>query len=136
MERDEHYILDICDEVLGDKALRQHKLPFLLGDANSRDKRRHLPVDAYYPEQNLVVEYRELQHSEPVAIMDRRITLSGVSRAEQRKKYDQRRRDVLAAYGIRLVELDYSMFAHDKRKRLTRADKNRDTTTIKRALGL
>lgn len=134
MDRDEHYILDLCDEVLGELSQRQHKLPFLLGDMNAKGMRRHLPVDAYYPNCNLVVEYRELQHSEPVSIMDRRTTLSGVSRGEQRRKYDQRRRDVLAAYQIRLVELDYSMFVHDGRKRLTR-DRVTDARIIRHALG-
>lgn len=125
MDRDEDYIIALCDELIREPALRQHKFAFLLGDANSKDNRRHLPVDAYYPQRNLVVEYRELQHSQAVAIMDRRITLSGVNRAEQRRKYDQRRRDVLAAYGITLVELDYSMFEHGNRKRLKRTEDDR-----------
>lgn len=125
MDKDEHYIIALCDELLAETALRQHKFTFLLGDENTKFSRRQLPVDAYYKDHNLVVEYRERQHSEPVAIMDRRITLSGVNRAEQRRKYDQRRRDVLAAYGFQLVELDYSMFEHDNRKRLKRTGKDR-----------
>lgn len=125
MDRDEDYIIALCDEVIGETALRQHKFAFLLGDENSKDNRRHLPVDAYYPKRKLVVEYRELQHSSPVAIMDKRITLSGVNRGEQRRKYDQRRRDVLAAYGIELVELDYSMFEVNNRNRLERTDEDR-----------
>ena len=133
MDRDEDYIIALCDEVLGETALRQHKLPFLLGDANSTGARRHLPVDAYYPQRNLVIEYRELQHSQPVAIMDKRVTLSGVNRAEQRRKYDQRRRDVLAAYEIKLIELDYSLFAHDRKKRLVR-ELEADTQVVRERL--
>lgn len=52
--------------------------------------------------------------------MDRRQTVSGCSRGEQRRLYDERRRIVLPQHGIGLVELDYAMFAHDSRKRLLR----------------
>src|SRR5262249_22602881 len=56
-----------------------------------------------------------------VSIMDRRwCAVSGCSRAEQRRRYDQRRRKVLPLNGIRLLELGYTMFAHDRRKRLLR----------------
>lgn len=106
MPKDETYIIDLCDDVLAATAMRQAKFPFLLGDENSKLKRRHLPVDAYYREHNLVIEYREVQHSAPVALWDKKPTLSGINRAEQRRRYDERRRLVLKAYGIRLVELD------------------------------
>src|SRR5688500_16258444 len=76
--RDETYILDLCDELLGMKSVRQHTFEFLRGDGG-----RKLPVDGYYPSINLVVEYRERQHFESVALFDKRKTVSGVSRAEQ-----------------------------------------------------
>lgn len=120
MDRDEDYIVALCDELLGLTAERQCKFAFLLGDIGQRGGRAHLPVDAFYDELNLAIEYRELQHTEAVAVMDYRHTISGVSRAEQRRKYDQRRRAVLPAYDIRLIELDYSMFEHDTKKRLKR----------------
>lgn len=41
--RDEVYVIDLCDEVLGMKSSRQHRFPFLLGDSGNA-----LPVDAYY----------------------------------------------------------------------------------------
>lgn len=112
---DESYILDICDEVLKQKSLRQHRFDFLRGDAGTK-----LPVDAYYPELNLVIEYKEKQHTEAVAFFDRRQTASGVGRGEQRKIYDQRRREILPQYGIRLIELDYSIFQHLRNKKLQR----------------
>lgn len=46
---DEKYIIDLCDEVLGEQAKRQHTFDFLRGDPNSAGKRRKLPVDAFYP---------------------------------------------------------------------------------------
>ena len=112
---DEKYVIDLCDRVLGRSAIRGHRFPFLVGDSG-----RKLPVDAYYPDLNLVVEYRERQHSEPIPLFDRKSTISGIPRALQRARYDQRRREVLPTYGIRLVELDYSHFPHNSRKRLRR----------------
>jgi len=120
MPKDEAYVLELCDIILGVIGIRQHRFDFLRGDPGKRGICRRLPVDAYYPDHGLVVEYRERQHTEPVAIMDRRQTISGCSRGEQRRRYDERRRIVLREHGIRLVELDYSMFSHDKRKRLLR----------------
>jgi len=38
---DEEYILDLCDEVIGRRSLRQHRFFFLRGDSG-----RKLPVDA------------------------------------------------------------------------------------------
>lgn len=50
----------------------------MLGDPDAQGKRTRLPVDAYYETLNLVVEYRERQHTESVPIMDRRSTISSV----------------------------------------------------------
>src|SRR5688572_15643778 len=41
--KDEHYVLDICDKVLGQTSLRQHKFDFLLGDPNSKGHSTKLP---------------------------------------------------------------------------------------------
>ncbi|GEM_PF-991298 len=118
---DETYIIDLCDEVLHAKASRQHRFPFLLGDGANPVS---LPVDAYYEELNLVIEYYELQHMESVNFFDKpeKMTVSGVSRGEQRKIYDQRRRDVLPQHGISLVIFNYSDFNFEasKNKRLIR----------------
>jgi hypothetical protein len=52
--------------------------------------------------------------------MNRRQTISGCSRGEQRRRYDERRREVLTKNAVILVELDYAMFSHNSRKRLRR----------------
>ncbi len=75
-DSDEFYVIDLCDEVLGLKASRQHTFDFLRGDGTPG---RRLLVDAYYPELNLVVEYRERQHSESVAFFDKKNAVSGVN---------------------------------------------------------
>lgn len=131
--RDEHYIIGLCDAVLGISASRQHKFDFLKGDRGKRGTYRRLPVDAYYASLSLVIEYRELQHTEAVPIMDRRITISGCSRGEQRRRYDERRRTTLPVHNIALVELCYSQFAHDRKKKLRR-DPVSDAQTIRTAL--
>lgn len=124
--KDEAYILDLCDEILGQICSRQHRFPFLIGDSS-----RSLPVDGYYADLDLVIEYRERQHTESVPFFDKKQTASGVSRGEQRRIYDQRRRDVLPQHGIRLVELNVSEFTHDSRKRLTR-DRDNDSSRIRK----
>jgi hypothetical protein len=113
--RDEDYVIDLCDKVLGKVAVRQHRFEWLKGDSGTR-----LPVDAYYPELNLVVEYMERQHTEAVPHFDKRMTVSGVSRGVQRKLYDQRRQELIPKHGINLVTISYSDFEHDSSKRLRR----------------
>ena len=122
------YVIDLCDEILGQKASRQHKFDFLRGDSG-----RRLPVDAYYENLNLVIEYRERQHSEPVFHFDKphKMTVSGVHRGEQRKIYDQRRRDLIPENGIKLIEIDYTQFEYDGRKRIVR-DRERDIEVVSR----
>lgn len=106
---DEYYVIGLCNEALGLKGEQQYKFPFLLGDSG-----RALPVDAYYPELNLVVEYYERQHTEEVKFFNRRMTVSGVSRGEQRKIYDERRRTELPKHGIKLVVISFTDFGTSK----------------------
>lgn len=130
---DEYYILNLCDELLHEKASRQHTFPFLLGDFH-KDKisRTKLPLDAYYKNLNLVIEYREKQHTEDVAHFDKPKvkTVSGVSRAEQRKIYDQRRKNVLLRKDINLIEINYYAFKYDSKMNIVR-DKEKDTEILK-----
>jgi hypothetical protein len=132
---DESYVIDLCDGALGLKASRQHRFDFLLGDPSPNGKSVKLPVDAYYESVSLVVEYRELQHSESVSFFDKadKVTVSGVHRGEQRRIYDERRRAVLPQNGISLVEISYSDFQFDSKKRIIR-DREKDLIVIKRKL--
>lgn len=128
--KDEHYILNLCDEVLSCGSSRQQRFDFLRGETSpKRKKGTKLPVDAYYETYNLVIEYHERQHSEHVKVFDNKMTCSGVTRGEQRKIYDQRRRDLLPQNGITLIEFSYSDFKHKKNKRLQRIE-NEDRTVI------
>jgi hypothetical protein len=71
-----------------------------------------------------VIEYNERQHTEGVNFFDKpdKMTVSGVSRGEQRKIYDQRRKDVLPEHGIELIVLSYFDFNYNNQKRLIRSE--------------
>ena len=124
-DRDEDYVIDLCDEVLGEEASRQHRFDFLRGDAGTK-----LPVDAYYASKKLVVEYNEKQHTESVKLFDNKPTVSGVSRGEQRRIYDERRKEILPKNEIKLIVISYDDFKHDGKKRIKR-DKERDIEVVK-----
>lgn len=132
---DEAYVIDLCDRVLGEEALRQHRFDWLLGDPGASGRRVRLPVDAYWPGRLLVVEYRELQHDVPVPHFDKpdRLTVSGVHRGEQRALYDARRDTAIPAHGLRLVVIRPADLAADRRGRLRR-DQEADLPVIRRLL--
>lgn len=130
--RDEHYVLDLCDVILGLKAVRQHCFPFLTGDPDWRGCRKPLPVDGFYPALGLVVEYHERQHRERVSFFDDKPTVSGVPRGDQRRRYDERRADLLPRHGYSLVVLNVDEFAHDRAKRLLRTPQ--DQAVVSRRL--
>ncbi len=83
---DEWYVIDLCDEIIGKQGNRGHRFDWLLGDVGKQGGRAKLPVDIYYHHLGLVIEYRERQHYEAVPHFDRRSTVSGMNRAEQRRK--------------------------------------------------
>jgi hypothetical protein len=135
IQSDESYVLDLCDDILDLKCERQARFNFLLGDAGKRGRRVRLPVDGYYREHQLVIEYLEVQHFEPVRHFDKpdRKTVSGVSRGEQRKIYDNRRREVLYAMGITQVDIAHTSLTVGRSGKLSR-DRARDKDFIRRAL--
>ena len=134
-DSDESYVIDLCDEVLGERARRQHRFDWLLGDPGSAGARATLPVDAYYPDHRLVAEYRERQHDEPVAHFDKPdvLTVSGVHRGEQRHIYDRRRDELIPSHGLRLVVIRCGDLASNKQGRLTR-DRTGDLAALRAML--
>jgi hypothetical protein len=128
-ESDEKYVLDIVAEILGEKYEWQKRFDTLLGDPGRKGNRIKLPVDAYFPDSNLIVEYREKQHYQPVSIMDRRMTVSGVPRGEQRKIYDLRKERWATDYSIRILVITYINLAHKPYGRLLR-NRDEDRTII------
>ncbi|CPT03617.1 hypothetical protein [Mycobacteroides abscessus] len=134
-QSDEHYVLDLCDEILGTVGRRQERFDWLRGDPSpTRPRGSTLPVDGYWPELGLVVEFQEEQHTRPSPFFDRRQTVSGVGRGEQRRLYDERKRTVIPAHGLRLVVIEKAEFTLRSR-RIVR-DRARDVDVVRRCLGL
>lgn len=132
---DEYYVLGICDELLNEKSLRQHTFDFLVGDVHQDGRTRtKLPLDAYYSDPNLAIEYSAKPDSEESMIDNPdKMTVSGVRRAEQRKKYNRRKREVLRKKEINFIELKYKDFDLDEQGKLIR-NKERDTKILKKIL--
>lgn len=103
--RDEAYALGLCDQVLGSPSVREAKFDWLLGDPGKNGRSRRLPVDAFWPDRGLVIEFWESQHEKPVRFFDKpdQLTVSGVSRGVQRALYDQRRLELIPRHGLDLV---------------------------------
>ncbi|WP_432129243.1 hypothetical protein [Streptomyces sp. bgisy082] len=121
-DSDEAYVVGLCSRILGESALAQHRFDWLLGDPGVGGRQVRLPVDAYWPGHGLVVEYRELQHDQPMAHFDKpdRLTVSGVHRGEQRALYDARRDAEIPAHGLRLIVIRPADLEADGRGRLRR----------------
>jgi hypothetical protein len=131
-DSDEAYVLDLCDEYLGEVAQRQHRFDWLRGDPGVDGRRVKLPVDGYWPRRKLVVEYRERQHDEAVPFFDKpdRMTVSGVHRGEQRALYDARRDTEVPAHGLRLAIIRPADLDADPQGRLYRRDRQSDLAAL------
>lgn len=129
---DEYYLIGLCNELLNEKALHQHTFKFLLGDFH-RDgvKRTALPLDAYYAKLNMVIELFEKE--DLTSLEEEKNTISGVTRSEQRKRYAQRKRDVLKEKEIHLLEIGYDEFECDEENKLIR-NKEADVKILKEIL--
>jgi hypothetical protein len=117
---DEAYVIDLCDELLEEKGQRQHTFDWLVGDPGRSGACRRLPVDAYYQQRCLVVEYRERQHDEAVPFFDRRHTVSGVGRGEQRRIYDRRKEAEIPKRALRLLIITPMQLDANRQGRLRR----------------
>jgi len=111
---DEFYLVNLCDELLKQKASRKHTFETLVGRLHKKGKgRTKLPLDAYYEDLKLVIEFFEKEDSE-----------AGTERAAQRKFYDQRKKDVLEKKKISLIEINYALFECNENDRLVRNKEN------------
>jgi hypothetical protein len=120
---DKYYVINLCDEALNLKAKRQKRFDFLVGDLHRDGKTRtELPVDAFYHDLNLVIEFKEAPLAEPTEFFNKLNvkTVSGMSRAKQREKYDRVKAAELPQNGIKLIEIPYSIFTIDESNRIVR----------------
>lgn len=133
--RDEAYALELCDQVIGTLSVREAKFEWLLGDPGKNGRRRQLPVDAYWPDQGLVIEFWESQHESPAPFFDKpdQLTVSGVPRGVQRALYDQRRLELIPQHDLSLVVIRKSDLECTQSGRLTHA-RLKDLATIRRML--
>ena len=120
---DEVYLMGLIDELLNQTGSRKHTFEYLLGDIHQNGKKRtKLPIDLYYKELNLVLEFVEHSDSKKNAIdsKEERLTVSGITRAEQRLKYFNRKRKVLTEKDKSFIEIPLNDFEVDDSVKLIR----------------
>lgn len=130
MGRVADYVIDLLEEILGEKAEREKRFPWAVGDLSERTGRRaQLPFDAVWVSRRLIVEVDEDQHRRPVAFWDKPevMTVSGVPRREQRAIYDRRKRAAARERGFTVIEVPWERHpppgrrdGHEDRQRLVR----------------
>ena len=110
----EIYCLGLISEIFGEKYLPQHTFDYLRGDpTKTYPPGKKLPVDGYFPNRKIAVEIREAQHysnEKKFDFWNKRITATGITRKEQRLRYDQRREEMLPKHGVNLLIIkDYEL---------------------------
>ncbi len=134
-DNDAFYVLNICDELLGIPAAREHRFDWLRGDVSARTGRSMtLPVDGFWNSFNLVVEVMESQHFEPTTHFDKPdvLTVSGVHRGVQRRIYDLRKAEQVSMHGITMVAIPISAF--EVRGKKIKRDRERDVDAVRAIL--
>jgi hypothetical protein len=132
MGRVADYVIDLLEELLGEKAEREQRFPWALGDVSPKTGRRtKLPFDAVWPSRRLIVEVDEDQHRRPVDFWDKPDvqTVSGVPRGEQRAIYDRRKRDAARDRGFAVIEIPW-----ERRPPPMRRDRESDLWRLRRLL--
>ena len=137
-ESDEYWVINLLENIFREHASRQHRFPFLLGDVGKNGRRVSLPVDAYFAQANVAVEFAEKQHSQSIAHFDKpdKMTISGVHRGEQRKLYDIRKVQTLKEEGIPLLVVSHSEFQCKTDGRLVRDLHADNAVLVKRVAAL
>lgn len=103
---DEYYLVDLCDEILGEEASRKHIFDSIVGNLHKHGKgRTKLPVDAYYKNLKLVIEFYK----------DRSETQEEPSEKEQARVaqityYDELKKKRILKMELRLLKIKFSRF--------------------------
>src|SRR5262245_10821555 len=112
MPRTERYVVGLLEGLLG-PAERGKRFAWALGDVSAKTGRAvRLPFHAVSEARRLIVEVDDEQHREATAFFDKphRLTVSGVHRGEQRRRYDERKRAAARAQGYLLIEVPWSRY--------------------------
>jgi len=112
---DEYYLVNLCDELLQQKASRKHTFDTLVGNLHKRGKgRTKLPLDAYYENLKLVLEFfRKNEITEELDEEEK-------ARKAQIKYYNQLKKKAILTKKLRLVEINYASFECDAENKLVK----------------
>ena len=103
MGRTEQYVLSLVERIVG-PGERGKRFDWARGDVSPvTGLSLPLPFDRVWEHLKLIVEVDEDQHTEATAFFDKpdRMTVSGVHRGEQRRRYDERKRAAARAQDYR-----------------------------------
>ncbi|WP_299434522.1 hypothetical protein [uncultured Aquimarina sp.] len=122
---DEYYLVNLCDELLQQKASRKHTFDTLVGNLHKRGKgRTKLPLDAYYEDLKLVLEfYRKDEATEELDEKEQ-------ARKEQIKYYKELKKKAIRTKKLRLMEINYALFECNGENKLVRNTES-DTSVLK-----
>ena len=134
--KDDDYLIELCDDILNKKSQKQFTFDDLLGDYHKDGiSQTKLPLDAYYQDINLVVEVVNKRSVVLKNTIDKsqKITVSGVTREEQRKVYQERKRTFLEEKDVKVFEINFALFETDESNRLIK-NKENDKALLKELL--
>jgi hypothetical protein len=124
---DEVYLIGLIDELLNKEGSRKHTFSYLLGDLHQDgETRTELPIDLYYRELKLALEFIEHPASEKemIAAKQEKLTVSGVPRAEQRIIYFERKKSILEKKEIDFIEIPIAAFDVNESFKLKRVQES------------
>lgn len=91
----QHKALDIVDNILGEKAVRDQKYDWM-----KSPKGRPLEIDGYYPKHNLAVEYQGQHHFDENCFL-------GHNDLNYQQQCDKIKKQAISNRGIRFLEIKY-----------------------------
>jgi hypothetical protein len=130
---DEVYIMGLIDGLLNETGSRKHTFDYLLGDLHKNNETRtELPIDLYYANLNLAVEITEHPDKKKniPASKEEKSTVSGMTRAEQRLKYKNRKKVILTKKDKVFIEIPLKDFDVNASMKLLR-DKGNDERVLR-----
>ncbi|WP_298310068.1 hypothetical protein [uncultured Aquimarina sp.] len=117
---DEYYLVNLCDELLRQKASRKHTFDTLVGNLHKRGKgRTKLPLDAYYEDLKLVLEF--FRKNKATDELDEKEK----ARRAQIKYYKELKKKAVLTKKLRLIEINYALFENDANKLIRNAENDR-----------
>lgn len=112
---DEFYLVNLCDELLEQTASRKHTFDTLVGNLHKRGKgRSKLPLDAYYEDLKLVVEF--FRKDKDFDELDKKEQ----ARMIQIKRYNELKKKAILKKDLRLIEINYASFECNETNKLIR----------------